>query len=308
MRSPFQSFPQRPPARVLLYGDPGTEKTRRALSQMPGPVALVDLEAGATYYQGLASEGCVYMSTRSIRDLEAALAWLESPDAKAIRTVVIDPITVVWEQLQEGHRQKTAAKKKQAPEEVLFDVGTWGRLTAVHGALMTRIINLSQHVVITARGKEAIDEGGNAKSYSATCQKAVPFLVSTVIQTRHGFDVVEKDRSGTLREGKQPRVDLSVVVKGSGSTVTRMEPETAAAERDATETPATGREPAFVGAIEKLGHDYDRVREWVIESGDGDPDTMTVEDRRKLYATLKTPEVRATFTAWLDARDAREGA
>lgn len=303
MRSPFQSFPQRPPARVLLYGDPGTEKTRRALSQMPGPVALVDLEAGATYYQGLASEGSVYLSTRSIRDLEAALAWLESPDAKTIRTVIIDPITVVWEQLQEGHRQKTAKKKNQAPEDVLFDVGTWGRLTAVHGALMTRIINLPQHVVITARGKEAIDESGASKGYSATCQKAVPFLVSTVIQTRHGFDVVEKDRSGTLREGKQPRVDLSIVVKGSGSTVTRLEPETKAAERDAAEGTG-GREPAFVKAITDLGIDYDRLREYATE----DPDAMPVEQRRALYVDLKSVDGRKRFDAWLDARDAREGA
>lgn len=308
MKSPFSQFPSRPPARILLYGDPGTEKTRRAMGQMPGPVALLDLEAGATYYADVAPSGSVYLSTRSIRAVEDALAWLESADAKHIQTVILDPVTVVWEQLQEGHRQRAATKKKCAPEEVLFDVGTWGRLTAVHGALMTRFLNLRQHVVITARGKEAVNEQGVATGYSATCQKAVPFLVSTVIQTRHGFDVVEKDRSGALREGKQPRVDLSAIVRGSGTTVTKQMPETTAAEVDATEPAAVGREPAFVSAIEKLGHDYDRVREWAIESGDSDPDAMPVEDRRKLYAALKTPDVKAAFTAWLDARDAREGA
>ena len=239
MGSPFREFPKRPPARILIYGDPGTEKTRRAMQQMPGPVAFIDLEAGAAYYSDIAPPGSVYLSTRSVRDVEDALTWLESREAAGIATVIVDPITVVWEQLQEGHRVRMVQRRKfNSPEEVLFDVGTWGRLGAVHGSIITRLCNLRQHVVCIGRGKEGIDDKGNKTGYQFTGQKNTPSLMSTVIEAHAGApDVVIKDRSGAYREGRATgRVDFRAIVGASGDAVTRMQTDTEAAERDASST------------------------------------------------------------------------
>lgn len=238
MRNPFQAWPSAPPARVLIYGDPGTQKTRRALMQMPGPIAFVDLEVGATHYGAVAPAGSAYLATKSVADVRNAVAFLASPEGRAYRTVVIDPVTVIWAQLQEGHRARMVARgKAKSPEEALIDAGTWGRLNAAHGSLMTDILNLPQHVVLTARGKESTDDAGVATGYHMEGQKGVPFLVSTVIVSRTAGDVVLKDRSGRLREGAQPqRVDLSVLAS-TGGAVTRMETDDAAAERDARSEP-----------------------------------------------------------------------
>ena len=49
----FQPFPkQRGPLKILVYGEPGTLKTRRAL-QMPDPIFMIDLECGAADYGDL---------------------------------------------------------------------------------------------------------------------------------------------------------------------------------------------------------------------------------------------------------------
>jgi hypothetical protein len=244
MKNPFRDWPKRPPARILLYGDPGTEKTRRAIQEMPGPIAMIDLEAGSAYYGDIAPAGSAYLPTRSVRDVEDALLWLESPEAARIATVIVDPITVIWEQLQEGHRARMVARKKfQTPEEVLFDVGTWGRLGAVHGSIITRLCNLSAHVVCIGRGKEGIDDKGNKTGFQFTGQKNTPSLLSTVIETHAGSpDVVIKDRSGAYKEGRAPgRVSLAAIVASSGSAVTRMQTDTTAAEQDARQPDTNAR-------------------------------------------------------------------
>lgn len=239
-RNPFAPFPSAPPARVLLYGDPGTQKTRRCLSELPGPIAYIDMESGGLYYADLPPKGSGYMLTRSASEVRDALEFLASPEGtKAYRSVVIDPIGIVWEQLQEAHKIRAAERGKRknpgmTPDDVLMDVSAWGRVKAQHGNLITRALNLSQHVVFIARGADQINEKGDVIGYKAQCEKSIAFLVSTVIQARHGFDVVEKDRSGALKEGRQSaRVSLKAVTTASGTTVSRLAAEDEAATRDA---------------------------------------------------------------------------
>jgi len=239
-RNPFAPFPSAPPARVLLYGDPGTQKTRRCLSELPGPIAYIDMESGGLYYADLPPKGSGYMLTRSASEVRDALDFLASPEGtKAYRSVVIDPIGIVWEQLQEAHKIRAAERGKRknpgmTADDVLMDVSAWGRVKAQHGNLITRALNLSQHVVFIARGADQINEKGDVIGYKAQCEKSIAFLVSTVIQTRHGFDVVEKDRSGALKEGRQSaRVSLKAVTSASGTTVSRLAAEDEAATRDA---------------------------------------------------------------------------
>lgn len=263
MKNPFSPFPTRPPARVLLYGDAGTEKTRRCLSQLPGPIAYIDMESGGAYYADLPPAGSGYMLTRSAADVRDALDYLSSPEgARAFRSVVIDPIGIVWDQLQEAHKIRAAERGRKrnpgmTPDDVLMDVSAWGKVKTQHGSLITRALNLSQHVVFIARGGDQINEKGDVVGYKAACEKSVPFLVSTVIQTRHGYDVVEKDRSGALKEGRQARVDLRAIVGASGTAPPRLLGEDASAAKDAArdDEPAapTRGAPALPGGASVVG-------------------------------------------------------
>jgi hypothetical protein len=97
MKSPFVPFPRtRGPVKLLLYGDPGTLKTRRALG-FPGPRFMVDLEKGADEYGDLVSDGDQYLACQSAEALSSALDYLDGLPAGAVGTLIVDPITVVWE-------------------------------------------------------------------------------------------------------------------------------------------------------------------------------------------------------------------
>ena len=74
-------------------------------------------------------------------------------------TLVIDPISQIWQSIQNSHVQKQVQKKRKDPEDVYFDVGTWGRLKRTYGDIMAAILSAPFHVVMTARGKDHCERG-----------------------------------------------------------------------------------------------------------------------------------------------------
>lgn len=236
MKSPFQPYPTtRGPLKLLLYGDPGTLKTRRALA-LPGPRFMVDLEKGADEYGDLAAEGDQYLACQSAEALSEALDYLDTLRAGAVGTLIVDPITVVWSALQAAHAERMATKKKIAPEEAIFDQGVWSRLNRTHGDIVTRLLNAPYHVVMIARGKELRDSKGEAViGYSYEGHKSLEFLAKTVVQSRRAGDLVLKDRTGTWPEGhKAQRLDLRELLARSGTGGARLETSSDAARRDAS--------------------------------------------------------------------------
>ena len=78
-KSIFSPFPTgRGPVKLLVYGEPGTMKTRRSL-QMPGPLYMIDLECGAADYGDLVDpEKSFYLRTKSHLDVAQAIEELLS--------------------------------------------------------------------------------------------------------------------------------------------------------------------------------------------------------------------------------------
>src|SRR5262245_37519866 len=104
-RNPFVPFPiGKGPVKLLLYGEPGTMKTRRALG-FPAPRYMVDLEKGADEYGDLTEPGDQYLACQSHSALFEALDYLDSIRGD-VGTLIIDPITVVWQSLQAGHAER----------------------------------------------------------------------------------------------------------------------------------------------------------------------------------------------------------
>ena len=55
-----------------------------------------------------------------------ALDELLSLPYGSVGTLIIDPITQIWQSLQNGHVSRTCVRKNKIAEDVHFDVGTWG--------------------------------------------------------------------------------------------------------------------------------------------------------------------------------------
>ncbi|MEL6348357.1 MAG: AAA family ATPase [Myxococcota bacterium] len=285
---PFEEV--RVPLKLLVYGDPGTEKTRRAL-KMPRPVYVIDMENGASSYADLIEPGQgFYLATKSHAELSEALEELLAMPSGDVGTLVIDPITVVWDSIKAGHIERIVRKKRCAPEDVFFDVGTWGKLKRTYGDLMTRILNAPFHVVMTARGKEKIDERGNKLGYGYDGEKTTTFLANVVIESHADYDIVWKDRTGTFKESsRRPRVSFKDFLPQTGRGVSHLETDSEAAEKDAYEQDWR----QFGQTVREMGLTVDVVTQWCISKGWKRPVTANPGERRRLLQILGSDTARA---------------
>ena len=65
---------------------------------------------------------------------------------------------------------------------------------------MAGLLSAPFHVIMTARGKEKIDERGNLLGYGYEGEKSTMYLANVVIECQRDGDVVIKDRTGTYPE------------------------------------------------------------------------------------------------------------
>lgn len=293
---PFEEI--RVPLKLLVYGDPGTEKTRRAL-QMPRPIYMIDMENGASCYADLVENGQgFYLSTKSYSELSAALDELLARPDGSVGTLVIDPITVAWESIKAGHIERMMQKKRVSAEDVRFDVGAWGRLKRTYGDLMTRILNAPFHVVMIARGKEKIDERGNKLGYGYEGEKSTTFLANVVLQCHAKYDVVLKDRTGTFKESdRRSRVAFTDFLPQTGKGSVRMETNSEAAEKDAYEQDWR----KFGAALRALGLDIHTVSAWCLSKGWKRPVAANPGERQRLLRILHSDAAQMELMAFIGA-------
>lgn len=319
MGNPFRPFPrERGPLKLFVYGDPGTEKTRRALAMSmavaPRPTYVIDMEDGASEYGDLVADGGMYLRTKSVKQVMEAMEYLSTLSAEKIGLFIGDAVpTVLWQQLQSSHITKVVNRKKCAPEDVMFDVGAWGSLKRVYGDFMTRWLMLPCPSILLARGKERIDDKGNKLGYGYEGERSTDFLAKTVIEARTGHDVVIKDRTGTFKEGRaNGRLDFNKLLAASGNARPTVQTDTEAAEQDAgTDSHpsyTTEEAEAFRAALAQIGATVEEVTAFMKAVGGPNPTQIDDAKRRSLVARLKSPEGAKKFLEWKAAMGAGEEA
>jgi len=302
--SMFVPFPSgAAPLKLLVYGDPGTQKTRRALS-MPGPIYVIDMECGAVNYGDLVeSKKAFYLRTKSHSELFQALEELSLLPPEAVGTVVIDPISQVWQSLQNGHVQRQVFRKRKIAEDVFFDVGTWGKLKRSYGDIMSHLLSAPYHVVMTARGKDKIDERGNVIEYAYEGERSTSFLANVVIESRREYDIVVKDRTGTHTEKKKlPRISFTDFLPSETPIVHRIDSDTSAALKDADLTAKKvqqdphwaygGGKREFLLRLEDVGITYDQMSQFCRANQRPIPEKMGKDQRERLLLFLCDEENR----------------
>jgi len=197
--NPFK--PAAPTARylkVLLFGGPGSGKTRAALS-FPG-CAVVDAEGGTTLYRGRPGIApFMVMDAKTLTELESAIDFIEADKGKTVKTLVIDPISVFYK----VQREATAKTNKRG------DMGfrEWGKLNMRMGTLYTRLTNLPCHVVVIARETTEYEGTGDemrrvGMKPDSDGQMAYIFDFVVHLQADHSGRVV-KSRGSELGEGQR---------------------------------------------------------------------------------------------------------
>jgi len=246
MSNPFKSAEAvAPRIKCLVYGQSGVGKTYLALTS-PGKVAVIDTEGGTAFYanrRGLSSFDV--LPTKTFNDVTRAIAYLrDHPDEYA--TLVIDPVTVLYETLQDAAQMRRARVRNDSEAEL--EMLDWNAIKRAYKALMTDMINLPMHVIVTARERdETVKQGREFVKIGVKpdAEKSTPYYFDTIVRLTAARDkrtaIIEKDRTGTIPpEVAAPSFEklFSKAIKaGAGATGERqIGSDQEAAERDADTT------------------------------------------------------------------------
>ena len=204
--NPFRPAEQvAPKVKCLIYGAPGVGKTYLALMS-PGKIAVVDTEGGTAFYATRGGERGLspfdVLPTKTFAQVEQAIGYLRTNPGE-YETLVIDPVTVLYETLQEA-AQARRAQQRQDPDADIDMLG-WQRIKRAYKRLMTDLVNLPLHVVCVARERELEEERGDRRvkiGWKPDAEKSTAYYFDTVVRLAAAKDgnrtaIVEKDRTGT---------------------------------------------------------------------------------------------------------------
>lgn len=245
--------------KIYVWGESGSGKTWFALGA-PDPIALIDTEGGSDLYGGRFKFD--RLSTKSYQDTMQALK--EVP-AGGYKTLIVDPITVIYQSLIGGrleYRRQRATDK----ENVGLVVQDWGDIKRKYAMLLTELINLPCHVIVTARQSDLYEAkaGGDIQKIGVKpdTDKTTDYVFDEVLRMEPAGEgeriaVILKDRSSTYKTGQRvqnPTFDslfgavIGVVTKGK-ETKQRGEDDTAAKDAEAYRLKHLACEGEDCGAI-----------------------------------------------------------
>jgi len=193
--------------KLLLWGDSGSGKTTLSL-QFPKP-AVIDLEGGTEHY-GEDFQFDVLKATTA-DEITRAVDWLRTSEHE-YRTLVIDPITLYWDALQQKWSDIFMRRNKGSKGHRLdyYDLQPrdWMRIKAEHKELIRKLIGLDMNVIVTARQKAQYADSGFMRVIGETFdgEKSLPYLFDTILRFYRddkGRFMAEnlKDRTGRLPQG-----------------------------------------------------------------------------------------------------------
>ena len=172
--------------KAFLFGDTGSGKTHFGLNA-PGKVAMIDTEGGSTFFKGVVPDFDV-LSTKSFKDVIGALDYIEATPG-SYGTVIIDPISVVYETLQDAALKARVARNSRAnkpTEDVELEIRDWGTIKRNLKTLMNRLANARCHVIVIAREKDdSVLKGGELikNGVKPDAEKSTAYYFDVVLHT-----------------------------------------------------------------------------------------------------------------------------
>lgn len=250
MTNPFTAAETvEPHVKALIHGGPGVGKTFLSLSA-PGKVAVIDTEGGTAFYAKRFAFDV--LPTKTYADVKAAVDFL-AEGKHEYQTLVIDPVTVIYETLQEAAQIRRAEMNRKrgrgatTVDEADLEQLDWGRIKRSYKRLMTALVNLDMHVIVTAREKaETVrDSKGNFEQtgkFLPDAEKSTAYYFDVVMrlvdEAGSRIAVITKDRTGS-HELDERVADptfgslFDAVLKTKGKAKRRVQSDDDAAQKDA---------------------------------------------------------------------------
>lgn len=143
--------------KIFMYSSTGLGKTMAAL-QFPNAL-IIDMERGTDMYTDLIiAKNSKVLKTSNHKEINEEIDDLiKNKNKYGFKTLIIDPITIYYNSLQEEwHDKFTIAEIKKSKEDTLEDFGIrfWQKVKPKYKGFLTKIINLDMHVIVTAHEKD----------------------------------------------------------------------------------------------------------------------------------------------------------
>ena len=307
--NPFKAAEQvAPKIKMLLFGVSGVGKTYFALTA-PGKVAAIDTEGGMAFYARRAGKGQLsefdVLQTKTYRDVQSAVQFIAT-NPSAYSTLVIDPVTVIYETLQDAAQIKRAARR-QDPDADL-EMLDWQRIKRSYKALMTELVNLPVHVIVVAREKDETERKGSESikvGVKPDAEKGTAYFFDTVVRlvpSEGGREaIVLKDRTGTHALNARLENPTFQTLFGSAIKAGRkdhgvrsVQDDNEAAAIDAADEPPASiglSRAAFIAALTRAGITQETAlaRSQALFPGTAGP-ALTDSQRADLLTDLLNPE------------------
>ena len=190
--------------KLFLWGDTGVGKTWLAL-QFPRPV-VIDMEGSSDLYGDTFKYDV--KRTTSPDEVMAAVQWLHT-NKHEYCTLVIDPITIYWEALQQKWSDIFLLRKEgtKAHKHEFYDTQPkdWMTIKSEFKELLRKLVSLDMNVILTARQKTQYADGDFMRAIGDTFdgEKSLPYVFDTIVRMYRSKDDKYlcnclKDRSNKL--------------------------------------------------------------------------------------------------------------
>jgi hypothetical protein len=208
------------PLKILVFGDSSAGKTHFGLFSQQ-PVLVFDMESGTDMFEGRAKfsvweddTGC---KTQSFAELRKCIDFLGTPEGKKFKTFVIDPVTIVWDVLQQQRQDYKELNRKNAKQEDNetdlsdFNARDWAIVKKMYKTIMTELVSLPQNVIMCAREKEITIMRGNEPvrtgEFTYEGEKGTKYYADFTIRlqqdskTGKRWAIIHKDRASIFNVG-----------------------------------------------------------------------------------------------------------
>ena len=162
--------PQEKRLKIFIYGPAGVGKTIASL-QFPNAY-VIDCEKGTDHYtETICKANSAVLQTLLPGEVKAEIREL-IVTKHPYKTLIIDPITQVYNAIQEEWRNKYGIQAKKEGKNELEDygMGIWGKIKKDYKAIQRMLLTIDMNVIITAHQKDVY--GNNFSKLGTTFDSA----------------------------------------------------------------------------------------------------------------------------------------
>jgi hypothetical protein len=174
--------PQNKRVKMMVFSSPGLGKTTAAIN-WPKSV-VIDMEHGTdNYHETIIKNGSVVLHTTNPDEVKDEIKILLT-EKHPYRTVIIDPVTILYQALQEKWTRifSKYADTEKATELQDFGFRYWAKVKSDYKSIMRMLLACDMNVILTAHQKDVYGEGMKKVGFGSDSMKGDEHIFDYVFQ------------------------------------------------------------------------------------------------------------------------------